>query len=93
VSLADCYSEKYLRQGGRQPREDCSSFGLSIGALDAALRRGALSEEMEANVNKNLTAAGLKRVEDVKDPGSKKAAFLLPLVPPRVQACFPVSAQ
>jgi hypothetical protein len=55
LALADCYSEKYLRQGGRQPREDCSSFGLSIGALDVVSPRRKLQAEL---VHRQLSRVG-----------------------------------
>lgn len=44
-------------------------LGYRISNIDRALRRGALSEDMEACVNKKLTAIAIKRSENVKDPG------------------------
>jgi hypothetical protein len=60
---------KAARNDGITRARIASILNCSIGAIDAALRRGALSEEMAANVRKNLTARAIKRSEGVKDPG------------------------
>jgi hypothetical protein len=60
---------KAARKDGVTRARLASILDCSIGTIDAALRRGALSEEMEASVKKNLTAAAIKRSENVKDPG------------------------